>query len=181
MRKFTWVFLVAVVGLAVILCAGCKKKEEVITIPLGKEVVEPGVEIELPLGTAPPITEFREADNKEVYQDIHFDFDKSDIKPNDRPILEGIARDLRARTNVYLLVEGHCDERGTDEYNVALGERRGLSTREFLAGLGIEPARIVTTSLGEHDPIDPGHNEEAWAKNRRAHFKIYIRGAEAAK
>ncbi len=71
-----------------------------------------------------------------------------------------------------LLVEGHCDERGTNEYNLALGERRALSVRRYLVALGIGSDRLHTLSYGEEKPLDPGHTEESWAKNRRAEFKV---------
>ncbi len=181
MRTFLRVFAVAVCVLAVVLCPGCKKRET-IAPPAGEDVIGTvGEDVELVLPVPPPVTEFYEPENKEVFQDIHFDFDRSDIRPADRPILEGIAAYLKANPNVYLLIEGHCDERGTSEYNLALGERRALSTRVFLAGLGVEEGRMVTITLGEEDPIDPGHTEESWAKNRRAHFKIAIKGGEGAK
>jgi len=70
------------------------------------------------------------------------------------------------------MIEGHCDERGTIEYNLALGERRALSTRNYLAALGIDPSRVFTISYGEERPFELGHDEDAWAKNRRAHFTI---------
>ena len=69
-------------------------------------------------------------------------------------------------------IEGHCDERGTNEYNIALGERRANSARDFLVNLGTDLTRLTTISLGEEKPMDPGHNEDAWSKNRRAHFVL---------
>ena len=179
MKTFS-VLMVATLGLALLLCPGCKKKPPVKpgepdVVEL--EPVEPG---EIPLyEQQPPITAFEEAANKEVFRDIHFDFDRSDIQAVDRPILEGIAEHLRANPDMFLLIEGHCDERGTNEYNLALGERRALSTRAFLAGLGVEEHRMVTVTYGEENPIDPGHNEAAWANNRRAHFKVATQGEEA--
>lgn len=165
--------LVGMVAIALVLCPGCKKKT--ITKPSGSEdvvdltTIEPG---EFALTEPPPITEFQEPENKEIFRDILFDFDRSDIRPIDRPILEGIADYLKENPKVFLLIEGHCDERGTNEYNLALGERRALSTRAYLANLGVEEHRMVTVTYGEEDPLDPGHTEEAYAKNRRAHFKV---------
>lgn len=179
MRTFS-VVVIAVVGFALLLCPGCKKKQKV--KPVGTEDVvtfEPGEPGEIPLGQPIPITEYQEPENKEVFRDIHFDFDRSDVRPADRPILEGIAEHLKANPDMYLLVEGHCDERGTNEYNLALGEKRALGTRAFLAGLGVEEHRMDTVSYGEEDPIDAGHDEAAWAKNRRAHFKVARRSAGA--
>jgi peptidoglycan-associated lipoprotein len=103
---------------------------------------------------------------------IYFDYDKSDIRPEYRVILEGIAQWMKDNPARNLLTEGHCDERGTNEYNLALGERRALSVRRYLIGLGVHPDRLHTISYGEEKPADPGHTEEAWARNRRAEFKI---------
>ena len=107
-----------------------------------------------------------------IFQNIHFDFDKYDIRPDARPILNAIAKYLLENPGVEVLIEGHCDERGTREYNLVLGEQRALSTRRFLVSLGVSPARLHTVSYGKDKPLDPGHDEEAWAKNRRAEFKI---------
>ncbi len=107
-----------------------------------------------------------------LLKDIHFDFDKYDIRPGDAEILKENAVLLKKYTNVKIQIEGHCDERGTNEYNLALGERRANSTKKYLISLGFSPDRISTISYGEERPLDPGHNEEAWAKNRRAHTII---------
>ncbi len=103
---------------------------------------------------------------------IHFDFDKFDIRPGDAEILKENAAVLKKYPNLKIQIEGHCDERGTEAYNLALGERRATSTKNYLISLGISPDRITTISYGEERPLDPGHNEEAWAKNRRAQFVI---------
>lgn len=103
---------------------------------------------------------------------IHFDFDRYDICPIDAEILKGNAVVLNKFPTVRIQIEGHCDERGTQEYNLALGERRANSTKRYLVSLGIAADRISTISYGEEKPLDPAHNEEAWAKNRRAHFVI---------
>ncbi len=102
-------------------------------------------------------------------KDIHFDFDKYDIRPGDVEILKENATLLKKYSKVKIQIEGHCDERGTIEYNLALGERRANNTKQYLLSLGISPDRISTISYGKERPSDPGHNEEAWAKNRRAH------------
>lgn len=103
-------------------------------------------------------------------QDIHFDFDQHNIRSEDRAILEKNGQWLKENPRVKVQIEGHCDERGTLEYNLALGERRTKSTKDYLISLGIEPDRLPTISYGEEKPLEPGHNEEAWAKNRRSHF-----------
>jgi peptidoglycan-associated lipoprotein len=107
-----------------------------------------------------------------MLKDIHFDFDKYDIRPADASILKENAELLKKYPKVKIQIEGHCDERGTNEYNLALGERRATSTKKYLISLGISSDRISTISYGEERPLDPGHNEEAWAKNRRAHTII---------
>jgi peptidoglycan-associated lipoprotein len=107
-----------------------------------------------------------------LLKDIHFDFDKYDIRPTDAGILKENAALLVKFPNVKIQIEGHCDERGTVEYNLALGERRANSAKRYLISLGIPEKRISTISYGKERPSDPGHNEEAWAKNRRAHTII---------
>ena len=107
-----------------------------------------------------------------LLKDIHFDFDKYDIRSVHTEILKENAILLKKYSKVKIQIEGHCDERGTNEYNLALGERRANSTKKYLLSLGITADRISTISYGEEKPFDPGHNEEAWAKNRRAHFII---------
>jgi len=103
---------------------------------------------------------------------IYFDFDKYDIRPGDVETLKANSALLKKFPNVKIQIEGHCDERGTNEYNLALGERRANSTKKYLTSLGITANRVSTISYGEEKPMDPGHNEEAWTKNRRAHFVI---------
>ena len=110
-----------------------------------------------------------------LLKDIHFNFDKYDIRPGDTVILKENAEILKKYLKVKIQIEGHCDERGTNEYNLALGERRANSTKNYLVSLGISPDRISTISYGEEKPLDPGHNEEAWGKNRRAHTVILSR------
>jgi peptidoglycan-associated lipoprotein len=107
-----------------------------------------------------------------LLKDIHFDFDKYDIRPADAAILKGNADLLKKYHNVKVQIEGHCDERGTVEYNLALGERRANSARDYLVSIGVSPERISTISYGKERPLDPSHNEEAWTKNRRAHTII---------
>ena len=107
-----------------------------------------------------------------LLKDIYFDFDKYDIRPGDTAILKENAALLKKYPKVKIQIEGHCDERGTIEYNLALGERRANSTKNYLVTSGVSPERISTISYGEEKPIDPGHSEEAWTKNRRAHTII---------
>jgi peptidoglycan-associated lipoprotein len=111
-------------------------------------------------------------DASTVLKTIYFDFDKSNIRPDETTVLDGNARYLLDNLGIKILIEGHCDERGTIEYNFALGDRRATATKEYLVKRGVAPDRISTLSKGEEEPADPGHNEEAWAKNRRAQFKF---------
>ncbi|MBN1931426.1 MAG: peptidoglycan-associated lipoprotein Pal [Desulfobacterales bacterium] len=105
-------------------------------------------------------------------EDIHFEFDKSTLMPSEQEILRRKAQWLRNNTDAKVIIEGHCDERGTNEYNLALGDRRSESAKAFLVDLGIATSRLTTVSYGEERPLDPAHNEEAWAKNRRASFIV---------
>jgi peptidoglycan-associated lipoprotein len=105
-------------------------------------------------------------------KDIHFDFDKYDIRPGDAKTLDGNAGWLKSNPNHLLLIEGHCDERGTNEYNLALGERRAKSTMNYLVSQGVQASRITIISYGEERPLCTEHTEECWAKNRRAHFLV---------
>lgn len=103
---------------------------------------------------------------------VYFDFDKFDIRADAQPILAAQASWLNRYPAVQVRIEGNCDERGTREYNLALGARRANSVREFLTAHGVDPGRITTISYGKERPIDPGTGEEAWAKNRNAHTAI---------
>jgi peptidoglycan-associated lipoprotein len=107
-----------------------------------------------------------------AFQDIHFDFDKSFVREDAKPILAAVADYLKKNRGAKLQIEGHCDDRGTSEYNMALGDRRAESARAYLVSLGVPAAALSTVSFGEEKPLDPGHSEGAWAKNRRAHFVV---------
>ncbi len=104
------------------------------------------------------------------FPDIHFDFDQSFIREDAKPVLKEVADYLKADRGASILIEGHCDERGTPEYNIALGERRAQSAKSYLVSLGVNPDAVSTVSFGEEKPIDLGHDEVAWERNRRAHF-----------
>jgi len=105
-------------------------------------------------------------------RDINFDFDQSNIRPDAREILKANADILLKKGAAQIAIEGYCDERGTAEYNMALGERRAQEAKKYLVNLGMEASQIKTISYGEERPLDPGNNEDAWANNRRAHFVI---------
>lgn len=107
---------------------------------------------------------------------IHFDFDRSNIRAGDAAILDGKVGILRANPALRVRISGHCDERGSDEYNLALGNRRASSTKQYLVNQGIDASRIDIVSYGEERPMAMGSTEEAWAQNRRAEFEIVAGG-----
>ncbi|MFQ5863854.1 MAG: peptidoglycan-associated lipoprotein Pal [bacterium] len=125
------------------------------------EETERPLQMDLPVEKEPVILEM-----------IHFDFDKSDLTLEAKSILAQDALKLEENPELFIRIEGHCDERGTVEYNLALGERRAISARNYLINYGISPNRITIISYGKEKPLDPRHNEKAWAKNRRAEFII---------
>ncbi len=121
-----------------------------------------------PAAPAPP----KEYMANENVKTIHFDFDKSVIRPGDAKILDANAKWLTANANYLLLIEGHCDERGTNEYNLALGDRRAKAAMNYLVAQGIQANRITTISYGEERPVCTEKTEACWAQNRRAQFLI---------
>lgn len=106
------------------------------------------------------------------FQDIYFDFDQSSVREDAKPVLQQIAAYMQKNPDVKLVIEGHCDSRGTAEYNMALGERRAESVKKYLIALGVKPASLSTVSYGKEKPLVQGDTEDAWAKNRRAHFVL---------
>lgn len=132
-----------------------------------------------PLGEGDSVLPGREDDgnfwvDREAFRDqvVYFDFDSSTVKPGERAKVQAVAARLRGEGTTKVRVEGHCDERGTAEYNRALGERRALSVREVLITEGVSPDRIATLSFGEDKPSVLGSDDSAWAKNRRAEFVL---------
>jgi peptidoglycan-associated lipoprotein len=107
---------------------------------------------------------------------IHFDYDKDLIKSEDEPILDSKAAILKANSALRIRISGHCDERGSDEYNLVLGNKRALAAKRYLESKGVDASRIEVTSLGEERPVDPASNDSAWAKNRRDEFEIIAGG-----
>jgi peptidoglycan-associated lipoprotein len=104
-------------------------------------------------------------------QTVYFDFDRSDIRPDQQGVLQGNAAAIQKHTDWKLItIEGHCDERGTEEYNLALGDRRATSAKTYLQNLGVSATKLTTVSLGASQPAVAGHDEAAWAKNRRDEF-----------
>ncbi len=113
-----------------------------------------------------------EARSEFINTDVYFNFDDATLTGDTRKVLKQKVDWLRANPDVSVVIEGHCDERGTEEYNIALGQRRAQSIKMFLMNAGINGSRLQTISYGEERPLALGHNEAAWAKNRRGHFGI---------
>jgi peptidoglycan-associated lipoprotein len=113
-----------------------------------------------------------EARNRFEETNIYFDYNESTLRWDSQEELKIKAEWLRSHPGENIIIEGHCDERGSAAYNIALGERRAETAKNFIVDLGVEPERIETVSFGEERPIDPSASEEAWSKNRRAHFVI---------
>ena len=107
-----------------------------------------------------------------IFTDINFGYDSFALSPEAKAILDRIAETLLSETALQIMIEGHCDDRGTNEYNLALGQRRAESAKKYLTQLGVSSKRIFTISYGEEKPLNPNQGEEAWAENRRDHFMI---------
>ena len=104
-----------------------------------------------------------------VFTDILFDYDKYTIRADDRPNLNVLGTFLNKKKGINIVLEGHCDERGTNEYNLALGEKRAKATRDYLVSLGVSPDRMTLITFGEEQPVCPEQTESCWQRNRRAH------------
>jgi peptidoglycan-associated lipoprotein len=163
-------FVLFLVGLLVVAVGACSKKQttKVETEPATETVTE----------TAPPVEEVRETVQETpvtkmpVLNDVYFDFDKSTLSAEAKQTLADNATQLKDAGAMAVTIEGHCDERGTNAYNLALGEKRANAAKDYLVSLGVDAGRITTISYGEEKPFDAGHDESAWSKNRRAHFVV---------
>lgn len=159
----------------------CKKPEPtpeppppviVKTEPTPTEVKTPTVDSTNPADmSAAKYAEFQKAASLAL-KDINFDFDRSDIRDVDKPKLQAIASFMKSFGSARVMIEGHCDERGTVEYNLALGERRAVTAQNYLAGLGVNRDRLGTISYGKEKPKVMGQNEESYLINRRDEFKL---------
>jgi len=116
-----------------------------------------------------------EINRRGYLKDAFFEYDRSEIQAAQRDALAGDATWLRAHSGIRARIEGHCDERGTASYNMALGERRAAAAREYLVSLGVDASHLQTISYGRERPFESGHNEAAWSQNRRAHFVVTAR------
>jgi len=155
--------------LAMVAVAGCG----------GKKAVEPASSTEpTETSTAPKVEEATDTSPTTTAEevspvslsDVYFDFDSYNLTSEAKGTLEGNAREMKRVTAGNVTIEGHCDERGTRAYNLALGEKRANAAKDYLVALGVSASRINTVSYGKERPFDDGHNESAWAKNRRGHF-----------
>lgn len=135
-------------------------------------ILEPPPRMEAGAGGMAPVSEVDPSYEYRVVDRIHFDFDSDIIKPEwIQPLMNNI-RWMQDHPGYFMNLEGHCDERGTSEYNLALGERRAAAVRKFMIEKGVEADRLQTTSYGEERPLDPGHTESAWSQNRRVEFLV---------
>ena len=147
--------------------------------PLAEVATRPGTappgasEPRAPLGSARPAP--AEFAARAELEDIYFDFDRHDVRPGDARILDVNAAWLQANPGTLVLIEGHCDERGTDAYNLALGDRRAKAAMDYLVSRGIQAERMTTLSYGKEKPVCQEHTEACWAKNRRANFLVKAR------
>ncbi len=181
----------AAVVLLVVVAAACAKK----TPPVARPMPPPGETAIPPTPPAPPepvsepvpvppeplvedtiaSTSLDDLNRAGLLKPVLFGLDSSDVDADGQLILQENAAVMTKYPQMQVTIEGHCDERGTAEYNLALGERRALSARAYLVSLGIPAERVRTVSYGKEFPFDPGHDEAAWSKNRRAHFVITAR------
>lgn len=164
-----------ILAAGMVFATGCGKKPEpqtepeVIVEPVTETIQEPVVP-EVPAEPQPLVDYTRMQPSEYGIEDVYFAFDRYDLDDRALGVLTRNARILKDHPEVIILVEGHCDERGTVEYNLALGERRAKAVRDHLIRLGIPTDRLRVTSYGESRPFALGSNEQAWAQNRRAHF-----------
>lgn len=165
MKPVKHAVMIAVVALAANACGGGEEPAE-----------EPQALAQAQADSAAQAAAARRAEEERqgnvIAQMVNFDFDKSDIRADAQPIFERKLEVLRTNTSYRIRIEGHCDERGTDAYNLGLGTRRANAARQYLVNRGIDAGRIETVSLGERRPIDNRSNREAWARNRRVEFHI---------
>ncbi|MFZ3064703.1 MAG: peptidoglycan-associated lipoprotein Pal [Nitrospirota bacterium] len=164
-------YLILVTILAGVIISGCAKKAT--TKAEGELAAKPAVEekASAPAAKEEPIPAAEEKKILEL-KDAFFDFDKSLIRDDAKAPLQNNAEFLRANKNTKIVIEGHCDERGTIEYNIALGQRRAESAKRYLVNLGIDASRISTVSYGKERPFCKEHNEDCYQSNRRAHFIV---------
>jgi peptidoglycan-associated lipoprotein len=168
-RALPFIILLSLVVLAG--CGGSKVQTLPVQEPEQTEVREPE-----PVAPPEPQPETRAVVEESpavpfVLQNIYFDFDKYDLTSQALQTLADNARVLKAYPEARIVIEGHCDERGTVEYNLALGDKRAKAAKDYLVSLGVDASQVSTISYGKEQPVDSGHSETAWARNRRAEFE----------
>lgn len=161
----------ALLMMAMILAAGCAKK------PVKKTAApqQPVTSVEDGVQKDEPSIRFTDWQRMTELKTVNFDYDKSDLTATARQLLQQNADFLKKHDEVMVLVEGHCDERGTTEYNLALGQRRAMIVREYYGKLGVPLSQVGTISFGKEKPMDERHTEEAWSLNRRSETKVRAR------
>jgi len=170
-----------VIAVALSFSVACKKKPKEVPPPPPQVKEQPKVEpVQQPVVKEPVLSEeeiflqksLEQINREKPLANVYFDYDKALIRDDAKPVLETNASWLTKFRTIKILIEGHCDERGTEEYNLALGEKRAKATMDYLGNLGIATDRMKVLSYGKSQPIDPGHDETAWQKNRRAQFMV---------
>jgi peptidoglycan-associated lipoprotein len=178
MKNRSVLYLVFILSFSMLALWGCPKKAEVTAAPEQKEAPAPApqeeVKPEVAPAPAPAKEEVKEqaAATVEGPQPVYFDFDKSFIRDDAKPVMKANAEWLKAHPKVKIRIEGNCDERGTKEYNQALGQRRAASAKKYLTDMGIAASRISLISYGKEKPICTESNETCWQKNRRDDFVV---------
>ncbi len=147
-------------------CGGAKYVEQQPPVPETEPVVQE------PMPVPEPEPELTPGIEVLTLNTVYFDYDRSSIRADQRSTVAENAGLLESSADATVIVEGHCDERGTNEYNMALGQRRADSVKRYLMNYGIDPPRLTTVSYGEERPVNYGHDEDAWGKNRRAEFVV---------
>jgi peptidoglycan-associated lipoprotein len=175
MKRYTQVLLAVVLVCFLMVTGACTKKAVKKDAGLGEETAgqgmkKPGEEGLEEARSGGPQWNDPTPEMAAYFKDISFEYDRVTLSPEAKESLNKLGEWLLKKTSVQVLVEGHCDERGTAEYNLALGERRAHAAKQYLTQLGVNADRISTLSYGKERPIDPGHTEAAWSKNRRDHF-----------
>lgn len=167
MKRLTIIMLLSLVALYLAGCGGGPKPE-----PEQPVITEPTPQPEPTPEPTPEPEPVKEPIRESAFMKVYFDFDKYNLVDSAKAALENNARVLRDNPSVIVIIEGHCDERGTVEYNLSLGEKRANAAMAYLKDLGIAANRMSVISYGKERPAVMGSNEAAWAKNRRAEFKI---------
>ena len=155
---------------AALLAVGCAKRQEAVAEAPQKAAPPPVVATSQPTPKPAESTELRDFQALIGRTVLHFDFDEAVLKPDDQNQLQKVAEGMRTAATAKVRIEGNCDERGTEEYNMALGYRRAAVAKKYLSDLGIDDKRLETISYGFNKPADPRHTEDAWAANRRDEF-----------